>query len=61
MVEVVVKCEACGGTGKAPQPPAVRLTVGGIDVKGTCDVCQGEGGEKRRVSIADFKRLLSEA
>jgi hypothetical protein len=60
MVEVFVKCEVCGGTGKAPPPP-VRLTVGGVDVKGMCESCRGEGGERRLVSLADFKRLLSEA
>jgi DnaJ-class molecular chaperone len=62
MVEVFVRCEACGGTGNTPLPrPQVRLTVAGVDVKGTCSSCQGEGGERRRVSLADFKRLLSEA
>src|SRR5258708_5045186 len=60
MVEVVVQCESCGGTGKTPQPPDVRLSVGGVDVKGMCSTCLGEGGERRRLSMADFKRLLGE-
>jgi DnaJ-class molecular chaperone len=62
MVEVFVRCAVCGGTGRTPlPPPQVRMTVGGVDVKGTCKSCQGDGGERRRVSLADFKRLLSEA